>query len=792
MAINPQTQYPGKITPGNADYPYGAARNITSPGDGTGTPWEAALVNDLFGFQQSLLASAGLVPSGNPDKVGQSQYLDALLKLTRGTTDLLFLTVQDMQNGTAANGATVSFNDDQTLTALFYSTSIVTEWQVVASEPVGTWYVPLAGGKWAKLLEVDGDIRRYGGADDWDGASGTNNKPAVDYLYGKAPLTVRLPKTPEGTGVYLYDGANTISDASGVSVHADEGVSVTLTSGTISPLWLKGLKVNREVKSERQDLRFNNYMGPNAYSRPSEQSRMASASVGGVYRPEKIDLTTARNWTLTSWPNGSLTPATPVSSTDVDISWGALPALNFYLSSVPVAVGDHITAHVNQDVDLAALLVETDSGWVIINSASDSGGMQVTEKIGAANSTQWSFTESVLAQQSYSMNRAALGIIIFGTQSFGVTVNGVLLRRIDTDGHIISAGWGAGFENSGSSLTISRASFFKDKKTVGMKPLRIVGIGDSTSDDALAPSQYEYLQRYLAGACGAQVLELNNLAVAGQTSAQQLAILQATNIDNFDYCCIQIGVNDVQGGVPSLTYAANVEAMIDYCVAANVTPIVGLPTGYYLRSDAQLFGQDGQNTANANNVGVYRDVLLQVLADKGGVYVNPSVVEDEGAVLASLLGTDLDPVVSDNIHPTAYGQMVMGYSFAKSILGHATGSDRRGGLVQSPKDWWSGAVGTTTTPYYTAKGSLIAWSWFISTDGVTVNDGDQIGTLPPRFRPERDLYVSAVNTSAGSDTPTANPNALLRFSADGSVRAYNVDPAAVFVSFSATYEVSNA
>lgn len=82
MAINPETQYPGKIAPSTPDYPYGAARNITVPGDGTGTPWEAALVNDLFGFQQALLSAAALVPSGSPDKVGASQYLNALLKLT--------------------------------------------------------------------------------------------------------------------------------------------------------------------------------------------------------------------------------------------------------------------------------------------------------------------------------------------------------------------------------------------------------------------------------------------------------------------------------------------------------------------------------------------------------------------------------------------------------------------------------------------------------------------------------------------------------------------------------------
>lgn len=78
MAINPETQYPGKITASSANYPYGQARNITVPGDGTGTPWEAALVNDIFGMQQALLSEAGITPTGNPETAVASQYLNAM------------------------------------------------------------------------------------------------------------------------------------------------------------------------------------------------------------------------------------------------------------------------------------------------------------------------------------------------------------------------------------------------------------------------------------------------------------------------------------------------------------------------------------------------------------------------------------------------------------------------------------------------------------------------------------------------------------------------------------------
>ncbi|HET7545487.1 MAG TPA: hypothetical protein VFK05_36720, partial [Polyangiaceae bacterium] len=89
MALNPSAAFPGQISTFDpTGYPFGKAQNDVSPGDGQGTPLEAALVNDLFGFQQSLLSAAGLTPSGTPDKVGASQYLDAVKVVSRKSQQL--------------------------------------------------------------------------------------------------------------------------------------------------------------------------------------------------------------------------------------------------------------------------------------------------------------------------------------------------------------------------------------------------------------------------------------------------------------------------------------------------------------------------------------------------------------------------------------------------------------------------------------------------------------------------------------------------------------------------------
>lgn len=102
MSLKLNERYPARFNNPSADYPQGSFKNRTTPTAKDGSYLEQDWANDKEGFFQSLLSSAGLSANGLVDKVGASQYLDAMLQMsqmqkgksftTGGTSTVLTLT----------------------------------------------------------------------------------------------------------------------------------------------------------------------------------------------------------------------------------------------------------------------------------------------------------------------------------------------------------------------------------------------------------------------------------------------------------------------------------------------------------------------------------------------------------------------------------------------------------------------------------------------------------------------------------------------------------------------------
>jgi hypothetical protein len=79
--LNITATYPGKTAGTNADYPGGQARDVVASGDGTGTPWTAAVLNDVRGFMEAALAGGGITRSGASETALASDVIDALVAM---------------------------------------------------------------------------------------------------------------------------------------------------------------------------------------------------------------------------------------------------------------------------------------------------------------------------------------------------------------------------------------------------------------------------------------------------------------------------------------------------------------------------------------------------------------------------------------------------------------------------------------------------------------------------------------------------------------------------------------
>ena len=92
MSLKLNERYPGRFNNPSADYPQGSFKNRTTPSSKDGSYLEQDWANDKEGFFQSILSAAGLEASGVVDKVGASQFFDAIQKLKQTQSGTAFAT----------------------------------------------------------------------------------------------------------------------------------------------------------------------------------------------------------------------------------------------------------------------------------------------------------------------------------------------------------------------------------------------------------------------------------------------------------------------------------------------------------------------------------------------------------------------------------------------------------------------------------------------------------------------------------------------------------------------------
>ncbi|MGK4326861.1 GDSL-type esterase/lipase family protein [Citrobacter freundii] len=603
------------------------------------------------------------------------------------------------------------------------------------------------------IISDNKNLHSFGGMDDFYGtnvSSATNNKDAFakyfTYLNSIGGGVLRLIKTKNGTGRYLINGDDNTTVSSTIKIVADEGVSIHIIysgGASNSPLVNTSIQANRQIKIQYINFGFTSYIGKNVQTPLGEILPTISNADAVFSNPSSINGTTDLKVLKLSNINVAVSPVSS-SSDSIVMAGGGVPTV----ASATAVTGDEVMSLISSTaggVFLAGVI--TANGYAYFAQDSSTQSVKLVDGTEGLSPVLQGVPYALMNQQRDLFNNSLLSVKVTSARSFSLLVNGLSVGSYGTRSNIVGVCFGA--ENINTNITVSQMSKVSGRSFSGSKPLKIIICGDSISDTNVQYSHAKYLQMIL-GSAGINIAEINNIAVAGETAAQQYARLQTVG-SGYDLCLIQVGVNDIQGGTSFSSFDSTIQGMVNYSKGIGAQPIVALPTSFYSKAEAQANGQSGgQNTQNNASIHSYRALLIRSVASAGGL-INLETMKGYGAMTAKWLSLTpyavSDSIVADNIHPTPYGSMMLALGWARSILGwlcrpDTTLSDPRESM---PAAWLSSGFGLTSVPKVKGR----EFSGVLSLHATSNNDGAVAFKLPPTFSISSVVMrtVTAINAS---------------------------------------------
>ncbi|WP_155953686.1 hypothetical protein [Pseudomonas sp. URMO17WK12:I12] len=576
------------------------------------------------------------------------------------------------------------------------------------------------------------NIIEEGGIDD----DASDNTSVFMKIFRNNPngCVIEMPRSSHG--VYFISGNNHFTDIGKFVLDPGVGVSVRFDAWECF-LAGDGARTTAPLSIRYDSLRYTFTLGPEAYKSNVEKSFFMSPLLGEAEIPESLDASRFFNQTV-NLTNGDLSFSTPVLASKDLVMFSSVPATGFNLTTTPVRPGHEIHGCFDTATfcGLVAAAVVTDEGWCIAYQHTAGGPIGIATKSG---SQPVSFSKPIIypmqERKEYFAKNATVGVRVHSAKMFSVVFNGLEVARVkNAGGNITYAGWAVGNQTAAGATSLVAPYRVIGKKSMGSSPLKIVVCGDSTTTDTVAGAWPGHMRRFLTGMSGVQIMELKNLAVAGDISSQQKDLLLATDIEGYNYCLIQLGINDIQISNYITAYVAEIEAMVSYCQSKGVTPIVGLPTYWYGRADALPYGNMGQDALQSEKGAPFRNYLMRRLADLG-VQGTTLAIQDQGAVMADFLArSSNDPIVVDNIHPGAYARMVTGFAWAKALAGAISpkvSKDTPPKTVNA--NWLYKGFGSAAKPVYSIQGDHFSLSDCLSYSGLRLVDGSNIMAVPAAF-----------------------------------------------------------
>lgn len=412
----------------------------------------------------------------------------------------------------------------------------------------------------------------------------------------------------------------------------------------------------------------------------------------------------------------------------------------------PIAVGEHISAHMRTETNTATefgIMLRCANGWVMF--------------YGAPGATQWSYRQKQLGGSvvegtpfplpggllSYAPGKATVGVSLQGKNWAQITVNGVGIRLpFDTGdvGDVYEVGFVASSNAPNTLIRVTGLCSYVSANGVHCKPpLNILIHGDSTAEDFISAFS-SYIPQLMDGANGHRSCNIVNKAVAGQTMRQQLDLLKAQGPGDAYIVIMVAGTNEGQANQNGDYMAALIDEFVLYCSSLGRIPVWVEPWMWYSSS---FIGGAGQPSANYDGVAELREAGKRQMMKYGNNAICVTTTHQLPAPYPEYFNTQYDPLLRDDIHQSQLGYRLYAEIICSAIIDWWSRVDY---TPRAVAQWWASPNVTVGT----ASSGVTPNSINVQLAATDFANGDVVLTLPRWCRPNvTKKYVPVPFTADG-------------------------------------------
>lgn len=616
-------------------------------------------------------------------------------------------------------------------------------------------------------------LQDFGGADDNSTDNTTPVNRALTLLSGG---TVKLPYKMAG-GAYKFNTAST--NLSGVVFDPDQGVIFQATESTLPLSLTSGIRTTRNIRLYMSNLNYN-YQLSSQMGKPFDAKTLFLSDATAVH-PTLIGLNLGGLINESNpWPNSDTwTSASPSITTTEPypfVNWSGLSASTWYMSTLPVRGGDEITGSFDTPGTYNRVaMVRTSTGYYGLYAPGGGAAPIFFQKVTGSTGTSSTVASGTqfTTQPQYYAETATWTIRIIDRRHFEVLLNGVAALTVATTTDIFRAGFGVMQTGGATSMSVTGWVKTQLAPVAGRQPVSVICYGDSLTADIHGGWPYA-MREALDGSNGCRVMNVNNQAVSGYTSTQALSLMQSVGVAGYNYCVIGVGTNDIQQGFTPQATINNINAMVAICNAANVVPILWIPPLWYTQTEAGA-GTGQASTAAAAGSPI-RATILRYCAVNSVACVDLTMVTGPVDVrfLKSTGGvSNADPMVRDNIHPTAYAYRLIGNAIARRILGLMVPALDRSVVFQQLNppmlNSWTDVTSGSRISYATSHDGKVTLAGVVTAG--TKTDGTAIFAVPENLRPSSTMRFAVLMNQTVAPNYTS---ALVQIDTAGNLTVYGV------------------